>query len=155
MSAPLEPPAAAGRGEERAAQLFTVGLDPVIAQKQVESAVAHRRNVEKDLSAAEQVLASISRRDVEERAYETLTTLKERIHEMSFDEKREILRILVPGTQEYRIELSADGAVTIKGAIDLAKASTPATRYSVTGYTPSPRTAHLSGFPIWFKFKVS
>ena len=125
----------ARRREERAAQLFTMGLDPAVAKKQVESAVIRREVVEKELLEAKQDLEStITRRDLEERAYGALTALKEKIGDLSLDRKREVLRILIPGGPKYCIELAADGNLTIKGAIDFTKATSDVTPYCASGY---------------------
>lgn len=127
--------AAAKAAEQRAAQLFRMGVDPGIAERQVAEAVSRRKAVERELSDAEKMAANAKAQEaLKETAFETLTSLKDRIQGLSLIEKREILGILIPGGPDYRIEIDITGQVTVRGAIDFEKVASTSTPYSAARY---------------------
>lgn len=114
--------------EERAARLFTMGVAPETAHGQVLDAAARRTAIEREFAVAEQAVAAAGTRQGDrDKAFAVLNALRDRIGDLKLAEKREIIRILVPGGPDYRVEVAKTGEITIKGAIDFTKVASDTT----------------------------
>jgi site-specific DNA recombinase len=107
--------------EDRAARLYTLGTDSTTAERQVKEASARRRAVDQELAQAK---ASCQRdkinQDAKELAFETLIALRGKMDDLTLEEKRRVLHLLVPGGLTHRIELHEDGSVLVTGIVDFS-----------------------------------
>jgi hypothetical protein len=105
--------------EERAARLYTLGAAATTSEKQIKEAVARRRALETELAQAERALNLASRQEgAKEQVFKTLRSLQGDIDNLSLEQRRNVLRFLVPGGLTDRIELHGDGAVNIRGILN-------------------------------------
>jgi site-specific DNA recombinase len=110
--------------EARAARLYTLGTVVAVAEKQVKEAASRRRALEQEMEQAEKSLKlEQGKQEMKEQAFELFRALRSRLGNLTLEEKREILRILVPGGLTHRIELHEDGTVLMRGVIDFDSAA--------------------------------
>jgi site-specific DNA recombinase len=109
--------------EDRAARLFTLGADPKTAERQVKEVAARRRALEQELAQAEKAARlEDARQDLKEKAFGALISLRDRVGDLSPEEKRHYLRLFIPGGLTHRIELHGDGTVLMRGLLDFVPA---------------------------------
>jgi hypothetical protein len=97
-----------------------MGVDASVAQKQLQEAVARRRTLQKEYAEAQRAQSTYHlRQDQKEQAFAALMTLRNRLQNLTLENKREILRALVPGGLTYRIAIQKDGTLDIKGILPL------------------------------------
>ncbi len=122
--------------EERAARLYAMGTAPATAEKQVKEASVCRKALEQELVQAESAWSrEQSCQDAKAVAFQTLNALRGRMGNLTLEEKRRVLQVLVPGGLTHRIELQEDGSVLIHGIIDFnAEALAMSVPYSGVNY---------------------
>jgi len=98
-----------------------------VAQGQLQEAINRRKTAEHNLKEAERELSgSHTRKETREMLFAALKAVRERFDDMNLSKKRELLRILVPGGPDYRVEVSETRENAIRGAIDFSQVVQPA-----------------------------